>query len=603
MSGQKDMSGQQALNNKRKYDSNKQRGFFVDLLGLKVLWPHLKPWKTSVLAAIGLIPLIALVQGYRPFLMKRAIDEGILQNNSSTLFKICMIYALVVISEYVFRASQKLFSAKAVYKMIASIRQTMVRHILRLPMKYHDKNLSGVMVTRATSDLNNLSQSLNEGILTSVIDLAVVVISMGGIFYLDWRLGMIVLISLPIVVWVIMFFSAILKKTMLQGRRLIARVNGFNQECLTAHSTIKLLQSEKDATERNYTMSKEYRNVQMRGSVADAFLFAILDGIASIFLGFVLWHALSRYFDPSKAGITIGTLIAVTQYMQQTYEPLKHLGNKISMLQGAFTAIERVFSVLEVTPQNNSSDNSVKLEESNTGNLEFKDVSFSYDDKKQILNRINFQAKSGQSLAIVGPTGGGKSTIVKLLTRLYDTYKGEIVVNQKDIQQISLKELRKKIVVVPQDITLYEGSILFNITLNDQSITRAKIEEAAKMVGAHHFITQLPKGYETPIKERGNNLSVGQKQLIVFARALARDPMFLILDEATSSIDPASENLIQSALEQILKTCTTLVVAHRKSTIEKCDRVIVINQGELIEDGSPDELKAADTFYSRLIRS
>lgn len=580
-----------------------EHGFFVDLLGLRVLWPYLKEWRLSVIGCFALIPFIATLQGFRPILMKRAIDEGIVQSNTNFLFKICIFYVLVVVVEYVIRAAQSLLSARAVYKMIASIRTAMIRHILRLPMSYHDKNLSGVMVTRATSDLNNLGQSLDEGVLTSIVDMGVVLSSVIGIFYLDWRLGCIVFLSLPIVVWIIMFFSAILKRTLLQGRRKIGVVNGFNQECLGSHTTIKLLQSEKDATEKNFTMAKDYRNTQLKGSLADAFLFAMLDGVASICLGIILWFAVSRFFDPMQAAITVGTLIAVTQYMQQTYEPLKHLGNKIAMLQGAFTAIERVFSVLAVKKQTDAAPSNAKWSNSKSGNLTFRRVSFGYDTKKRILHSLSFRAKSGESLAIVGSTGGGKSTIVKLLTRLYDNYQGTISVNDTDIQKIRLEDLRNKIVVVPQDITLYEGSILFNITLNDPKISPLQAEEASRRVGAHYFITKLPKGYKSSIKEHGGNLSVGQKQLIVFARALARNPMFLILDEATSSIDPASENLIQSALEKILKTCTTLIVAHRKSTIEKCDRVIVIKDGKLVEEGSPEELKSRKAFYNRLVHS
>jgi ATP-binding cassette subfamily B protein len=329
----------------------------------------------------------------------------------------------------------------------------------------------------------------------------------------------------------------------------------------------------------------------MKSVVADAVLFALLDGVSSITIGIILWLAVTEVYGSSA--LSAGLMIAFVQYVQNLFDPLKQLGNKIAMLQGAFTAIDRIFGIFE-TRDFVSGDRQV---EALQGTVEFKGVSFEYLQGSKTLRDVSFRLRQGQSLAIVGATGSGKSTIIKLLSKLYDGYKGSITIDGLDLQQLNGQELRRHIAIVPQDIVIFQGTVAFNIGLGDEQTDLERIKSAAHFVGADRFIEQLPLGYDFIVREGGDNLSQGQRQLLAFARAIAKNPRIMILDEATSSVDPASEALIQQAIERIFTGRTLIVIAHRLSTIRKCKQILVLDQGEVMEVGSHDELLAKHGRY------
>jgi ATP-binding cassette subfamily B protein len=454
--------------------------------------------------------------------------------------------------------------------------------------------MSGALVTRATSDFDNLNESLNQGVLSSIVDLAVLVGALVGLFLLDWKLALVTLIILPLTVMIIVLFSRALKHSMLLARVKIAALNAFTQECLYGSSTIKLLIAHRDSNRRFQKLAIEYRDAQMKSVVADAALFALLDGVSSITIGIILWLAVSDMHGSSV--LSAGIMIAFVQYVQNLFDPLKQLGNKIAMLQGAFTAIDRIFGIFETREFIGGEEPVKKLE----GTVEFKNVSFQYLPDSRTLKNVSFRLQKGESLAIVGATGSGKSTVIKLLTKLYDGYEGHISVDGYDLQTMNGQELRRQIAIVPQDIVIFHGTVAFNIGLGDEQTDRERIQSAARFVGADRFIEQLPGGYDFMVREGGDNLSHGQRQLLAFARAIAKDPRIMILDEATSSVDPASEALIQQAIERIFTGRTLIVIAHRLSTIRKCDQILVLDHGEVMEMGSHEELLTKRGRYFEL---
>ena len=585
---------------KTAHDKTEERSIWQEFRRLTRLWPHLRQQKGYLAIGIILIPIISALEMSLPILVKWTIDEGISKSNWGILKLGATGYLAIVIMQYLSRSGQTLSTSLAVHRMIRDLRSRLIRHIFRLSCSYHDRSLSGTLVTRATSDFDNLSESLNMGVLTSLVDIAVLVGSVVGLFYLNWKLAFCALAVLPVVGFIVARFSRALKKTMLRARIKIANLNAFTQECLYGNSTIKLLAAEDQAEEKFNKLNQEYRKAQMGSVVLDASMFSIIDGITSITIGIVLYFGV-RNFGASEV-FTAGLMIAFVQYIQQMFEPLKQLGSKIAMLQGAFTSIDRIFGILEDDEMIAGGDTIEELR----GAVEFRNVSFSYrkgEHSEPILNDISFTQPPGTSLAIVGATGSGKSTIIKLLTKLYDGYSGEINIDGKNLNDIDGRRLREKVAIVPQDIVLFDGSIAFNIGLDLPFINQAAIEHAAKTVGADKFINRLPEGYDFSLREQGTNLSHGQRQLIAFARALAKNPGMVILDEATSAVDPESEALIQSGIESMLEGHTVVVIAHRLSTIKRCDKIMVVDHGNVIEQGSHAQLLARQGAYHGLYQA
>lgn len=566
-----------------------------DLLSLKRLWPYLKKNKKLLFFSAALIPIISLTQTSMPLLVKWIVDQGIIAKDETTLIWGSLAGLSIIIVEYGVRALQTLSAAKSVHEMIKDMRGYLVSHIMDLSARFHDRNLSGSLTTRATSDFDNLSESLNTGVLNSIVDISVLIGAIIGLVVLNWQLALCALVILPVVFLIVTQSSKLLKRTMLSARIKIAALNAFTQECLYGSTTIKLLAAENHATKNFDKLSIAYRNAQMKSVVIDASLFALLDGLSTITIGVVLWYAVSQIYGESST-LTVGVMIAFIQYIQNLFEPLKQLGNKIAMLQGAFTSLDRIFGIID---QKDFITGHEQIESSHA-DLKIENLSFYYHkDGRRILDKLSFQLESGHSLAIVGRTGSGKSTIIKLISKLYDGYEGSIYFGSQDLKKISSHSLHQSLAIVPQSIVLFEGSILFNITLGLPKVSKEDAIKAAKLVGLHDYASQFPNGYDHLISEDGGNLSQGQQQLIVFARALAKNPQFIILDEATSSVDPASERLIQNALNRILRGRTVIVIAHRLSTIRSCDNILYLSDGKILEQGSHHALiEAKGRYYS-----
>lgn len=569
------------------------------------LWPWLRRDRKLVIAAVALVPFVSLMQAALPLILKATIDHGVIPGDLNYLAGAGAFYLGAVFLEYAGRTGQTVTAASAVHRMVRAMRESVIGHVLGLSASYHDKSLSGSLVTRATSEFDNLSESLNQGVLTSVVDLAVLAGCMIGMLVLDWRLALTAFTMIPLLVYVVRWFSTGLRESMLAARKHIAALNAYTQECLYGASTIKLLTGQEDASRRFQSLNEIYRKAQMRSVILDAMMFAVLDGFSAMTTGLVLWLAI-RHLAPAGAssdsllhsGMSAGVLVAFVQYVQQMFEPLKQLGNKMAMLQGAFTSIDRIFGLLETRESVGGTDE----HEFKNGHIRFDHAGFTYETRagQPVLRDVSFDLPAGQSLALVGPTGSGKSTIVKLLAKLYDKYTGSITIDGVEVATTTPDCLRRQIAVVPQDIVLFDGTLRFNISLGRQGISDAAIERALNAVCAGDFISQLPGGLDFQVREQGANLSHGQRQLVVFARALAVDPVLLILDEATSSVDQESEARIQRAIEAMLHDRTVIVIAHRLSTVARCNQILVIKDGAVAERGNHDQLMAAQGIYRKL---
>ncbi len=558
------------------------------------LWPWLKSSKAFLVVALLMIPASAMIESLSPIVVQRTIDLGISKHDLGAIYYWAKIYIGLVFASYFFRAAQAITTATAVHRMMLDMRSSLVGHVLRLPSSFHDKQLSGALATRATSDFDNLSESLNQGVLSSVIDVVALIGCIVGMFILSVKLALITLVLLPAVTWIVIWFSRKLNEAMMSARKKISALNGYTQEALSAMPAVKLLNATKQVSGRYKKLNHDHRDAQMQSVFYDAFMFATLDGIASITLGIVLFTVIRTVGIGSD--LTAGIIIGFVQYVQQIFEPLKQLGTKMAMLQGAFTSIDRIFGLLDRKEHIPGTENTTWT---SAPHVEFSHVNFSYGaESGEVLKDVSFDLPAGSSLAIVGATGSGKSTIVKLLCKMYAGHQGLISLNGRDINNFDAMELRKHMAIVPQDIVLFEASVAFNISLGSPDVTMEKIKAAAIITGADRFIKDLPDGYDALIREGGGNLSHGQRQLIAFTRALVRQPGILVLDEATSSIDPQSEALIQESIARILKGRTVIIIAHRLNTIKHCDRVLVIEYGKVQESGTiPDLMAKRGRFF------
>lgn len=569
----------------------------MGLTPLLQLWPWLKPQRKLIYLGSILIPVVAFVAMIQPMILKKTVDEGIIAGNWQLTLKWASISLTLSFLTYVLTGAQTITTSIAVHRMIRTLRSALMQHVLKLSAAWHDNQISGALATRATSDFDTLSESLNQGVLTSVIDVLVLAGCITGMFLLSPKLATTAVVVLPVITWLVLWFSKRLNASMLASRKNLATLNGFTQEAITSLSAIKLLNAHNGVTSRYHTLNQQCKKSQLENVFYDALMFASIDGISSITLGITLFTAITWIGYDSV--FSAGLMVAFVQYIQQLFEPLKQLGTKMAMLQGAFTSIDRIFGLLNLKEK---ADGDLDVRWSSQVDVNFNRVSFSYKPSQpDVLCDISFHLPAGKSMAVIGRTGSGKSTIVKLLTKLYQGYRGNILINGQDVSKLRSDQLRGHIGIVPQDVVLFEGSILFNIRLGDDNITTRQVLDALETVGAHQFIENLPGGLEFIVKENGSNLSHGQRQLLVFARAIVKKPSLMILDEATSNIDPHSEALIQAATSRILSDRTVLVIAHRLETIKKCDAILVLENGKVVEAGAPSELLKNSGRYQKLL--
>lgn len=476
------------------------------------------------------------------------------------------------------------------------LRRQVFRHLQRLPLAYYDGNPIGRLVTRVTTDVDALNEMFTAGIVSIFGDIMLLTGIVGVLFWLDWRLALVAFSIVPLLLLLTSWFKSRVRQSFREVRVRIARINAFLQEHVTGMAVVQLFNREERAYREFSAINDSHREANVRSIFFYAVFFPGVELITALGTGLLITVGGGRVM----AGVvTIGALVAFLQYAQRFYQPLSDLSEKYNILQGAMASSERIFKLLD-EPVTIATPEGAYRPESVRGDIEFDDVRFSYKAGEPVLKGISFRVRPGETLAVVGHTGAGKSTLANLLLRFYDVEGGAVRVDGVDVRQWDLPRLRRSVAMVLQDVFLFAGTIGANIRLGEESITEERVRWAAGEVHALPFIEHLPAGFDTPVRERGAGLSVGQKQLIAFARALAFDPSILILDEATSSIDTETEQLIQKALDRLLEGRTSVVIAHRLSTIQKADRILVLHKGEVREYGTHQELLALRGIYYRL---
>ena len=560
------------------------------------LWTYVRPYRHLFWLALL---LSAAQQGCRlvqPYLVKIGIDRYVERRDAAGLRGLGLVYFAMVAGEFATFYAQQYLTMVLAQRSLADLRVGLFARVQRLPMRFFDQNPVGRVVSRLTTDVDVLQEMFAAGAMTIVLDVLGLVGIVAVMLWIDWRLALTSLALLPVIVLAVDFFRRQARRTYRMIRERIARINGYLQEAISGMAAIALANREVRAFAEFERLNADHRDAYHLSNKLEAALFSFVEAMSTLSIAMLLWEG-GRL---TRVGLMeIGTLVAFIQYIQQFFVPIRDFSAKYAVMQSSMTAAERIFSLfdLEVEPVPEQPRVPARVR----GAIEFDHVWFAYRDEDWVLRDVSFRVEAGDHVAIVGATGSGKTTLIKLLDRLYDVARGRILVDGIDVRDWDPRALRRRIAVVLQDVFLFSGPVVTNITLGRPDISRPAVEAAAAHVNADGFIRRLG-GYEALLRERGSNLSGGQRQLLAFARALAHDPTVLVLDEATSSVDPATEWLVQDALAKLLAGRTALVIAHRLSTIETADRILVMHKGELREEGTHAALLARGGIYARLYR-
>jgi len=555
--------------------------------------PYRLVFGSAALLALVLAPLgIA-----RPYLIQRMVDDYIFVNDIAGLTRIALLIFGVLVLESLLRYFFIFSTNWLGQSVIRDLRVNMFRHITSLRLRYFDRTPIGTATTRTINDIETINTVFSEGIITIVADLLSLFAVLGIMLYTSWQLTLICLITMPFLILASYIFKEKVKASFQAVRTQIQRMNAFLQERITGMRILQIFNVEAEEMARFKVINREYTTANLNAILYYAIFFPVVEIIAAASLGLMVWWGAQ---DVIRGGeVTLGALVAFPIYLDMLFRPIRMLADKFNTLQMGLVAAERVFDVLDTDAQIENVG-TFKKEKLN-GNIDFRNVWFAYNDEDWILKDLSFSIQPGDTMAIVGSTGSGKTTITNILNRFYEIQKGSILIDGKELHHYELEGLRSRIGIVLQDVFLFGGSVIENITLRNDKITREEVVNAAKMIGAHPFIEKLPGGYDYQVMERGATLSMGQRQLISFVRALVFNPDILILDEATSSVDPETESVIQFAIETLIKKRTSIIIAHRLSTIRHATNILVLEKGRKLEFGSHEELlKNDDGRYREL---
>lgn len=578
---------------------NTEKGLDRRLLGRII--GYLMPYKHWVILAFCLVLLVSFLGPLRPWLIQLAIDNHIVPGELDGLVILMTALIGVLALEGALSYVNAYFTQWIGQQAIYDVRVRVFRHVQKQSLSFFDRTPIGRLITRTTSDVEALADVLSAGVVVIMGDMFKLLFIAAFMFSLNWVLALVTLCVMPFMLLVTLWFKRNVRGQYRETRKQVARLNSFMQEHVTGMQIVQLFGREKVEMDRFEKINDEHQIAQLKTVFFHSLFWPAVDIIASTAIGFVLW---TGGVSALSGAITVGILIAFVQYCRQFFEPIRNLSEQFNTLQGAMAGAERIFDILDndqSLPQVEKQIPQDRLE----GEIVFDNVWFAYKNHDDgtpdwVLRGVSFKISRGQDVAIVGATGSGKTTIISLLMRFYDIQKGRILLDGQDIRTFRLRYLRWRIGLVQQDVFLFSGSVARNIALDSPGITFDNVKQAAEAVGANKFIEQLPNGYDHDVRERGSSLSQGQRQLLSFARVLAHDPNILVLDEATSSIDTETEQMIQRALERTLQGRTSLVVAHRLSTIRYADAILVLHKGLLREQGTHDELVAAGGLYQTL---
>jgi len=552
----------------------------------KRLMHYIKPYRGFFILALTTVIGLAVFGALRPKVLQLAIDQNIEQKFEPGFLNYMLLMLGLLVLEVTCNLLFIYYASWLGQSVVRDIRIKLFKHILGFKMKYFDNSSVGVLITRTVTDMERIADIFGEGLFMIFSDILKMSVVGGVMFYMNWRLTVIVFCTLPIVLIATKVFQRYMKKAFEDVRTEVSNLNSFVQERITGMKIVQIFAREEMESENFRAINERHKKGWIKTVWYNSVFFPIAELLSSVTLGTVIWlGGLNTVLDQTAS---IGDLTAFIMMVPMIFRPLHQIANKFNTLQMGMVAADRVFKVLDTT--SHIQDRGDGVLKNLKGDLEFKNVKFSYVENEPVLKGVSFKVAAGETIAIVGATGAGKSTIINLLNRLYDINSGKITIDSKDIKTILVKNLRQNIAVVLQDVFLFADTILNNITLQNPEITEAQVEAAAKEIGIHEFIMSLPKGYHYNVKERGVMLSSGQRQLISFLRAYVTNPKILILDEATASIDSYAEQLIQKATQKITHGRTSIVIAHRLATIQKADMIIVLDAGEVVEKGTHKEL-------------
>ncbi len=575
----------------------KVTGKIFDLKLFKRLLSYISNYRFAFYISVTTVLLLAGLAVIRPFLLRQIVDQYIINKIADKLLLFSLYMLGVLVLEIIFQFLFIYFANFLGQSIIKDIRIQLFKHLSKFKMTYFNNTAVGKVVTRVVSDIETIASVFGQGLFVIISDLLKMLAISFAMLFINWKLALITFVALPVLIYATRIFQKAMKSAFQEVRTEVSNLNSFVQERLTGMKIVQLFTREKTEYEQFKIINERHKKAWVRTVWYNSIFFPIAEVVPSIILGFVVWYGGSSMLTSGQT--SAGDIMSFIMMNQMLFRPLRQIADKFNTLQMGMVAAERVFDIidddqLEIQSQNFGTKSLIK------GNIEFKNVHFSYIENEEVLKGISFKVKKGQTIAVVGSTGAGKSTIINLLNRFYSINSGKISIDNQDIYNFDLHDLRKQIAVVLQDVFLFSDTIFNNITLNNENITLEEVQNAAKKIGIHEFIMSLPNNYNYNVKERGIMLSSGQRQLIAFLRAYVSKPTILILDEATSSIDSQSELLIQNATELITKDRTSIIIAHRLATIKNADTILVMDKGEIVEQGNHKELIALKGYYSNL---
>tara|TARA_B100000902_G_scaffold175658_1_gene169439 strand:+ start:54645 stop:56399 length:1755 start_codon:yes stop_codon:yes gene_type:complete len=571
-------------------------GEILDYQLLRRVLRFAEPYSSKMYITAAFAILLAFLAPLRPLLINYALDNYIINPNIVLLTNITILMIVVLAVESIVQFYYIYFAAWIGQHVVQNIRSKIYNHIISLKQKFFDKNAIGTLVTRTIADIETIAAIFSDGLLIIIAELLKIFVVIVVMFYTDIKLTFVSLVSIPVLLIATSWFKRSIKSAFQQVRNQVSIMNAFIQEHIVGMNIVQIFVREKSESNKFKKLNKEHQDAHIRSILYYSIFFPIVEILSACSIGLIIWWGGNSILTGQN--ITFGELIAFILYIHMLFRPIRQLADRFNILQMGIVGSERVFKILDTKQK--IQNNSDILLENIKGKISFNDVFFAYNNKEWVLKGISFNIKAGQTLALVGETGAGKTSVTNVLNRFYDIQKGKIEIDDKSIHDIKLESLRKHIAYVQQEVFLFSDSILNNITLFDDKIIVADVIKAAKEIGVHDLIDSLPGKYNYIVGERGVTLSTGQRQLIAFLRVYVRNPRIIILDEATSSIDTETEQLLQSVLEKITHNRTLIIIAHRLSTIRNADKILLFRDGNIIEEGSHDYLMSLEGIYYKM---